>query len=76
MNLNAGGMLLICRRPLTAGALLTIEIPTPTPSFPPPGPETRNALPARVLYVQRTETCMFCGLEFSSPLLPEEPDSL
>jgi PilZ domain len=76
LNINAGGMLLVTRRPVVIGSLLTVEIPTPTPSFQPPGLETKNALPARVLYAKPTETFMLCGLEFSSPLLPAEPDSL
>ena len=74
ININAGGMLLLSRRPLSAGMELILEIPTPTPSFQPPGWQTRTALPARVLYTTHSEGCHLCGLEFSSPLLPDDTD--
>jgi hypothetical protein len=76
ININAGGMLLLSRRSLPAGMELIVEIPTPTPSFQPPGCQTRTALPARVLYTTHSEDCYLCGVEFSSPLLPDEIDKL
>lgn len=74
ININAGGMLLLSRRPLSVGMELILEIPTPTPSFQPPGWQTRTALPARVLYTTHSEGCHLCGVEFSSPLLPDHSD--
>ncbi len=74
ININAGGMLLLSRRSLPAGMELTLEIPTATPSFQALGWQTKTALPARVLYTTHSEGCHLCGLEFSSPLLPDDTD--
>jgi PilZ domain len=72
ININAGGMLLLSRRVLPPGSELTLEIPTPTPFYQPPGRPTKNALPARVLYMRDSDEYHLCALEFTSPLLPQE----
>jgi hypothetical protein len=74
VNINAGGMLLLSRRPMRAGMELTLEIPTPTSSYHPPDWQTKTALPARVLYMAHSEGCHLCGVEFHSPLVPNETD--
>jgi PilZ domain len=74
ININAGGMLLVSRRPLPPGSELSLEIPTPTPYFHPPGMISQNAMPARVLYMTFAEGYNLCGTEFRRPLI-EEGDS-
>jgi PilZ domain-containing protein len=73
-NLNAGGMLLLTRRALPTGLVVTLEIPTPAPYTQAPGQEAKNALSATVLYESYSEGYHQCGLEFTHPLLAESTD--
>lgn len=73
-NINPGGMLLVSRRSLPVGLLVTLEIPTPTPFFQAPGQLSRSALSAKVLYENFSEGYHLCGMEFIRPLLEAQPN--
>lgn len=73
-NINAGGMLLLSRRPISPGLLVTLEIPTPTPFFQAPGHHSSSVMSAVVLYVNYSEGYHLCGLELIQPLLDRRVD--
>jgi PilZ domain len=69
ININAGGMLLVSRRPLPPGSQLCLEIPTPTPLFRPPGVASSGSMSAKVLYMNYADGYNLCGAEFETPLV-------
>lgn len=73
-NINAGGMLLLSRRPFSPGLLVTLEIPTPTPFFQAPGHCSSSVMSAVVLYANYSEGYHLCGLELIQPLLDRRVD--
>lgn len=73
-NLNAGGLLLMTRRNLSAGMEITLEIPTPSPELRPAGQESFNPMPATILYTNYAEGFHWCGVKFTTPLLPDPDD--
>ncbi len=68
LNVSAGGALLACRRDLSPGARISLEIP-PAPS---PGPgvlsHSIRTARARVVRVKHFGNLNLCGLKFTRPL--------
>lgn len=70
-NLNAGGMLLVCRRKFTPGQEVHLEIPSPAPHMNPRGQDSRNTFSATVLYSEYSEGFHLCGVQFYESILPD-----
>jgi PilZ domain len=73
ININAGGMMLVSRRSLPPGSLLTLEFPTPTPIFQSDDKHFRSSLAGGILYMKNEEGYHLCGLQFDRPLIDDPP---
>jgi len=76
LNLNAGGLLLVSQRPLSAGSIVDLEIPSSIPTHHPIDKPPATSLEARAVYSIFSEGMHECGMAFTHPLLDVPEDEL
>ncbi len=67
-NINRGGMLLACAKPLPQSDVIDLEIPFAKVPWPPAQDQFIRCLKARIVYTAPATGCQLYGLEFTSPL--------
>ena len=67
-NINRGGMLLACAKPLPPSDILDLEIPFAKVPWPPAEDQFVRCLKARIVYAVPATGCQLYGLEFTHPL--------